>query len=154
MSKYSGLLIVGAAATALAVTARPAAAQAPKPPCTLLTPSQVAGALGVKDVAAGAPIGKTGCQWVSQDKALHAFVTLSFWDPAGFSAMKAPLPNVTKTPAPGIGDDALYSTIGGFTSLSVKKGGAVFVVKAYGVPDQAKQEAIEKALAGDVIAKL
>ncbi len=153
MSKHSGLLIVGVAA-ALAVMARPAAAQAPKPPCTLLTPSQVAGALGVKDVAAGAPIGKTGCQWVSQDKALHAFVTLSFWDPAGFPSMKAPLPNVTKTPAPGIGDDALYSTIGQFTTLSVKKGGAVFLVKAYGVPDQAKQKAIEKTLAGDVIARL
>jgi hypothetical protein len=153
MSKHSGLLIVGAVA-ALAVMARPAAAQAPKDPCTLLTPSQVAGALGVKDVAAGAPIGKTGCQWVSQDKALHAFVTLSFWDPAGFSAMKAPLPNVTKTPVRGVGDDALYSTIGQFTTLSVKKGGAVFLVKAYGVPDQAKQEAIEKTLAGDVIAKL
>ena len=153
MSKYSGRLIVGAVA-ALAVMARPAAAQAPKPPCTLLTPSQVAGALGVKDVAAGAPIGRTGCQWVSQDKALHAFVTLSFWDPAGFSSMKTPLPNVTKTPAPGIGDDALYSTIGQFTTLSVKKGGAVFLVKAYGVPDQAKQKAIEKTLATDVIAKL
>ena len=153
MSKHSGLLLVGVAA-ALAVTAGAAAAQAPKPPCTLLTPAQVAAALGVKDVAAGAPIGNTGCQWVSQDKALHAFVTLSFWDPAGFPAMKAPLPNVTKTPAPGIGDDALYSTIGKFTTLSVKKGGAVFLVKAYGVPDQAKQEAIEKTLATDVIAKL
>ena len=68
--------------------------------------------------------------------------------------MKAPLPNVTKTPVRGVGDDALYSTIGQFTTLSVKKGGAVFLVKAYGVPDQAKQEAIEKTLATDVIAKL
>jgi hypothetical protein len=153
MSKYSGRVIVGVA-TALAVMARAAVAQAPKDPCTLLTPSQVAGALGVKDVAAGVPIGKTGCQWVSQDKALHAFVTLSFWDPAGFPAMKAPLPNVTKTPASGIGDDALYSTVGTFTTLSVKKGGAVFLVKAYGVPGQDKQEAVEKTLAGDVLAKL
>ena len=153
MPKHSVLLRVGAAA-AVALTVHAASAQAPKPPCALLTPSQVAGALGVKDVAAGVPIGQTGCQWVSQDKALHAFVMLSFWDPAGFGSMKTPLPNVTKTPAPGIGDDALYSTIGQFTTLSVKKGGAVFLVKAYGVPDQAKQEAIEKTLATDVIAKL
>jgi hypothetical protein len=153
MSRFSGLLLAGAAA-ALAATAHPAAAQAPKPPCTLLTPDQVAGALGVKVVTAGSPIGNTGCQWVSQDKALHAFVTLSFWDRAGFSAMKTPLPNVTKAPAGGIGDDAVYATIGQFTTLSVKKGGAVFVVKAYGVPGQAKQEAIEKTLAGEVIAKL
>ena len=152
MSKHSGLLLVGAAA-ALAVTAGAAAAQAPKPPCTLLTPAQVAAALGVKDVAAGAPIGKTGCSWQAQGGA-RGMVTLSFWDPAGFPAMKTPLPNVTKVPAPGIGDDALYSTIGEFTTLSVKKGGAVFLVKAYGVPDQAKQKAIEKTLAGDVIAKL
>lgn len=152
MSKHSGLLLVGGV-VGLAVMARPAAAQAPKPPCTLLTPAQVAAALGVKDVAAGAPIGKTGCSWQAQGGA-RGVVTLSFWDPAGFSAMKAPLPNVTKVPAPGIGDDALYSTIGQFTTLSVKKGGAVFLVKAYGVPDQAKQEAIEKTLAGDVIAKL
>ena len=152
MSKHSGLLLVGAAA-ALAVTAGAAAAQAPKPPCTLLTPAQVAAALGVKDVAAGVPIGKTGCSWQAQGGA-RGMVTLSFWDPAGFPAMKTPLPNVTKVPAPGIGDDALYSTIGQFTTLSVKKGGAVFLVKAYGVPDQARQKAIEKTLAGDVIAKL
>ena len=152
MSKYSGLLLVGVAA-ALAVMARPAAAQAPKPPCTLLTPDQVAGALGVKVVGAGSPIGKTGCSWQAQGGA-RGMVTLSFWDPAGFASMKAPLPNVTKKPAPGIGDDALYSTIGQFTTLSVKSHGAVFLVKAYGVPDQAKQEAIEKTLAGDVIAKL
>src|SRR5512135_1059608 len=138
MSKHSGLLLVGATA-ALAVTAGAAAAQAPKPPCTLLTPAQVAAALGVKDVAAGAPIGKTGCSWQAQ---------------GGARGMVTPLPNVTKVPAPGIGDDALYSTIGQFTTLSVKKGGAVFLVKAYGVPDQARQKAIEKTLAGDVIAKL
>jgi hypothetical protein len=136
------------------VLARGAVAQAPKDPCTLLTPSQIAGALGVKDVGAGAPIGKTGCSWSSHDASNKAVVTLSFWKPEGFAAMKAPLPNVTKTSASGIGDDAVFSTIGAFTTLSVKKGGAVFLVKAYGVPDQAKQEAIEKTLAGDVIAKL
>jgi hypothetical protein len=144
-------IAIGVLAVALAGAA---AAQAPKDPCTLLTPSQVAGALGVKDVGAGVAIGKTGCSWTSEDRSSHATVTLSFWDPNGFTAMKAPLPNVTKTPVSGIGDDALYSTIGTFTTLSVKKGGAVFLVKAYGVPDQAKQEAIEKTLAGDVIAKL
>jgi hypothetical protein len=81
-------------------------------------------------------------------------VTLSFWDPHGFAAMKAPLPNVTKSSVSGIGDDAVYANVGGFTSLSVKKGGAVFLVKVYGVPDEGKQKQIEKTLAGDVIAKL
>jgi hypothetical protein len=130
-----------------------AAAQAPKEPCTLLTPGQVAGALGVKEVGAGEPIGKTGCSWQAKGGA-RGMVTLSFWDPNGFAAMKTPLPNVTKSSANGIGDDAVYSTIGAFTSLSVKKGGAVFVVKAYGVPEQAKQKEIEGTLAKDVIAKL
>lgn len=152
MSKHSLLLLVGAVA-AVALTVHAAAAQAPKPPCTLLTPDQVAGALGVKVVGAGSPIGKTGCSWQAQGGA-RGVVTLSFWDPAGFASMKTPLPNVTKTPAPGIGDDALYSTIGQFTTLSVKSHGAVFLVKVYGVPDRAKQEGIEKTLAGDVIAKL
>ena len=93
--------------------AHAAAAQAPKDPCTLLTPSQVAGALGVKDVGAGVAIGKTGCSWQAQGA--PGVVTLSFWDPNGFASMKAPLPNVTKSSVSGIG-------------------GSVFLVKVYGVP--------------------
>jgi hypothetical protein len=135
-----------------AALVRAAAAQAPKDPCTLLTPNQVAGALGVKDVGAGAAIGKTGCSWQAQGA--RGVVTLSFWDPGGFAAMKAPLPNVTKSFVSGIGDDAVYANVGGFTSLSVKKGGSVFLVKVYGVPDEGKQKDIEKTLAGEVIAKL
>jgi hypothetical protein len=35
----------------------------------------------------------------------------------------------------------------------VKKGKSVFVVRVYGVPDQPKQQTIEKSLAKDVLSK-
>jgi hypothetical protein len=68
--------------------------------------------------------------------------------------MKTPLPGVTKAPVSGIGDDAVFTTIGGLTTPSVKKGKIAFIVRLYGVPGQAKQMAVEKSLAVDVLAKL
>ena len=64
--------------------------------------------------------------------------------------MKTPLPGVAKTTVSGIGDDA---TLGRQASPSVKKGKVVFIVRLYGVPGQAKQVAMEKSLAVDVLAK-
>ncbi len=68
--------------------------------------------------------------------------------------MKSPLPGIKKTAASGIGDDAVYATVGSLTTLSVMKGKVAFVVRIYGVHDQAREMAMEKALALDVIAKL
>ena len=145
-----GALIAGSAAAANARGA-PAAPAAPDP-CALLTPAQVGGTLG-NGVGAGAPIGTTGCQWtVASDPSLRATLTLSSADQ--WAMMKTPLPNITKTAAGGIGDDAFFTTLGTLTTLSVKKGTTVIVIRIYGVTGQAKQEAMEKTLALDAIAKL
>lgn len=134
---------------------RPAAGQLPSDPCALLTPAQVSGVLGAT-ASKGDSIGSTGCAWATpaQGDTPPMRATLSLWDGSAFAGMKAPLPGIKNQPAPGIGDDAVYATIGSLTTLSVKKGNVAFVVRIYGVSGQAKQMAMEKALALDVIAKL
>ena len=64
------------------------------------------------------------------------------------------MPNVTKTPAPGIGDDAFYTVVQTASSLSVKKGKSYIVVHAYGVGDLAKQQAVEKTIAIEALPNL
>jgi hypothetical protein len=65
-----------------------------------------------------------------------------------------PIPGLTKTDLAGVGDAAFYATVAGLTSLSVKKGSTVFVLHVYGVPGAARQMAIEKALALDVLGRV
>jgi hypothetical protein len=67
--------------------------------------------------------------------------------------MKAAFPTVPKKPA-SVGDDAFYENWGTYSTLGVKKGGTVFIVKVYGVDATDKQEQFEKALALDVIKHL
>ncbi len=104
----------------------------------------------------GDPIGTTGCAWATaaQENTPYIRVTVSFLDGSAFAGMKTPAPGVKQTAAGGIGDDAFYATVGSLTTLSVKKGSVVFVVRLYGIHDQAGQMAMEKSLALDVIAKL
>jgi len=71
-----------------------------------------------------------------------------------WTKMKTPLPGIPKPAVGGIGDDAFYALVGPYATLSVKKGNTVFIVRVYGVPGQAKQESIEKALAKDVLARV
>jgi hypothetical protein len=126
---------------------------APAPdPCTLLTPAQVAAALG-GTFGAGQPIGTTGCSWTSQSP--HVIVTVSLWPPAEWDRIKAgPLPGTKITSASGLGDDAFYATLAQYTVLYVKKGGTVYLFKVYGVKDQAKQMSAEQTLALDALATL
>jgi hypothetical protein len=81
-------------------------------------------------------------------------VTVELQSAQGWEESKTPLPGIAKTAASGIGDDAYYTTLGSLTTLAVKKGEQVFVVRLYGVPGADKQKGIEKALALDVLAKL
>ena len=64
------------------------------------------------------------------------------------------MPGITKSSVSGVGDDAIATTLGNFTTLFVKKGSATFMVRVYGVPDTSKQLAIEKPIAQAVAAKL
>ena len=137
---------------ALAVLAFPAVAQAAPEPCKLLSQTQVSAALGVT-VGAGQPIGTKGCSWSSEKP--HEIVTLSLWPPEQWDRLKAsPIPGTTNAPAPGLGDDAFYTTVAQYTVLYVKKGQTVYLFKVYGVQDKAKQMSAEKKLAQHALAKL
>ena len=121
-------------------------------PCKLLTQAEVAAAVG-GTFGTGQPIGTTGCSWTAEKP--HMIVTLSLWPPAEWDRMKASaLPGTTNQPAPGLGDDAFYTTVAQYTVLYVKKGATVYLFKVYGVKDQAKQMSAEKTLAQDVLARL
>jgi len=121
-------------------------------PCNLVTTAQVSAALGA-NVGPGEPIGTTGCQWATSG-ATKVRATITVWDAASWALSKSPVPNITKTPLPGIGDDAFYTVVQTASSLSVKKGKSYIVVHAYGVGDLAKQQSVEKTIAIDALPNL
>jgi hypothetical protein len=88
-------------------------------------------------------------------------VTVTIQDPRAFEHAKMPVGGgITKTPASGIGDDAVYGTTPKFAALlTVKKGDVVFVVRVYGFPiDSGKPldeiQAKEKTLALEILSRL
>jgi hypothetical protein len=118
-------------------------------PCSFLTPAQVGAALGTT-VGAGNRITPTLCVWGTPPKR----VTLTLHQPREFEALKMPVGNgVAKIAVGGIGDEAVSGTSKIATTLSVKKGGVVFVVTVGGFPEE-QTKAMEKALALAVLAKL
>ena len=128
---------------------QPASAQSNADPCKLLTQAEVSAATGIS-VGAGHALGET-CSWSGTP---HLIVSLWYPGPGMWQAIQHPNAMVKQAPAPGLGDGAFYNTAGGFTSLGVMKGTTAFVMKVYGITDQAKQMAIEKALAQSVLAKM
>jgi len=58
------------------------------------------------------------------------------------------------SPVSGVGDDALAMSMGTLTTLFVKKGSVTFMVRVYGVPDPARQLAIETPIAKQVASQL
>jgi hypothetical protein len=139
----------------------------PGNPCTLLTQAQVSIALGIP-VAAGKQGGPFDCEWDQPGWTLASGVRLLLHvvGPVGrltpaqqFDTMKMPVPfnkTIVKTPASGIGDDAVYISSPGSlgTSLAVRKGDSVFQVRIQGFRgDRTSQlEAMEKKLAQNVLA--
>lgn len=135
-----------------ALLTAPGVSRAAVEPCKLLSPAQVAAALGAT-FGTGQPISTTGCSWTSETP--HVIVTVSLWPPAEWNRVKAgPLPGTKITPAGGLGDDAFYATLAQYTVLYVKKGQTVFLFKVYGVKDHAKQMSAEKTLALDALKQL
>jgi len=129
---------------------------APPPPCSLLSQDQVNAALGLS-AQPGQGSGKV-CTWSQPGGApgRKKMVVLTLQDAKAFAFAKAPTssPNMVKTAATGIGDDAVYVTITNVTTtLTVKNGEVYFEVHVYGLSD-ADTKAAEKALAIDAIAKL
>ena len=126
-------------------------------PCSWLTPAEIRAAANV-NVEAGVPIATTGCQWAAlpgQTSSSVKMITVSTVSAQGFNASRTPLGTaVTRSEVSGIGDDAIYTTMGPLVTLGVKKGTNYFVVRMYGDHDLAHERTVEKALANDVIAKL
>lgn len=150
-SKFLPHFIAGLFCVLAGLGARTAAAQAA--PCSLLSSAQVSAAVGVS-VGAAQPIATTGCSW----SAPHIIVTLSLWDGNKWDKMKTGLPGSTVNSVAALGDDAFLTTLGRptekqFATLSVKKGNTAYVFKVYG-PSVSDQTSMEKALAGNVLAKL
>ncbi len=135
----------------VACAARVGFAQGPSDRCSLLTQAAVGKALGV-NVEAGEPINTTGCSWQSLKP--HMIVSVVVGDAAKYKVWTGSVIGVTKASASGIGDAAMYGTLGNLTSLWVKHGGNAFQLRVYGVPDPSKQLAVEKTLAADVLKKL
>lgn len=136
----------------VASSPRAAGAQAPSDPCAQVTPAQVSAALG-ETVAAGQKAGTKTCSW-SANKPTHQVVSLMYSPPGDWNTRKTRLmPGVTKTNVSGVGDEAFAETAANFTTLYVKKGSTIFMVRVYGMPDTGKQLAVEKSIALVVAAK-
>jgi hypothetical protein len=151
---YAKGTIIAAVSTVLILGAW----RAPGDACALLTQTEVNSAMGLtlQDGAQqGTPL---NCAWTEANspKSTHKRIDLSLQDPQGFAIGKTPLREKTMTPVSGIGDDAYYvEMLHVPTTLSVKKGGAAFVIIVRGEglsTDQTK--AMEKALAQDALARL
>jgi len=132
---------------------RAAGAQAPSDPCAQVTAAEVSAALG-ETVAAGQQAGTKTCSW-SANKPTHQVVSLMYSPPGDWNTRKTrQLPGDTKASVSGVGDEAFAETAGNFTTLYVKKGSTIFMVRVYGVPDVGRQVAIEKTIAQTVAAKV
>ena len=132
---------------------RVAGAQVPSNPCAQVTAAEVSAALG-ETVEAGQQAGTKTCSWVA-NKPTHQIVTLMFSPPGDWKTRKTrQMPGVTKATVSGVGDEAFAETVGNLTTLYVKKGSTIFMVRVYGVPDSNRQLAIEKPIAQKVTAKV
>lgn len=143
----TALPILGPGSARVALAAPPTA-----DPCSLLTPAQVTAELGVPAAPGQALVPSKVCVW-SASAGKRVIITLQ--DPRSFAYARMPVGNgIVKVPVSGIGDDAVYGTTpGSSTVLTVKKGDVVFVVHVNGFPND-QLETKEKTLALDVLGKL
>lgn len=113
-------------------------------PCSMLTTSQAAAALGVPETKASG--GANRCIWTSKTHkpGQGDTVTIILMDEKGFSAQRARL---DVKPVTGVGDAAVQSAR--VPVLTAKKGNVYFSVSVHGLPpDQAM--AAEQSLAKQV----
>ena len=128
--------------------------------CSLLTPAQVAAALG-EPVADGKQVVTRMCEWkiASGKKSvlLTVFGQMGRSSPVErFMNSKKEVAGITKTPASGIGDDAIFIPgMGGGLSLNVRSKNSAFQIHVGGPgvsEDQARRTA--ETLARQVVLKL
>ena len=152
-ARFASVLVPVIVFALVASGLRVARAQAPSNPCAQVTAAEVSAALG-ETVEAGQQAGTKTCSWVA-NKPKRQIVTLMFSPPGDWNTRKTrQMPGVTKATVSGVGDEALAETLGNLTTLFVKKGSTIFMVRVYGVPDSNRQLAIEKPIAQKVTAKV
>lgn len=156
------LVLVAISCALLTTAAISSATQIPADPCAEVTQAQVATALGMP-VDSGQKINESACQWpaTGANAAKNIRLTVQFMVADSYDRIKSgQLPGIEKVPVAGVGDDAIAQTLGlstsvkSMTTLFVKKGKTMVVVRVYGVPDAAKQLAAEKAVAQAAVSKI
>lgn len=151
---------VACAAFAVSTLSLPASAKTDTDACTLLTAAQVGAAVGFQ-VGEGTHVTPTfvkTCTWTGSNSTGVQFVTLNLQSGPFFDGAKkqATMMSVTGTavkPA-GVGDDSYYLVQGPQVALWVKKGGSSFKVAVYKQIPLDRKEAMELALAKEVVPKL
>lgn len=130
----------------LASTQTSQAYDAPVDPCSLFTVDQVSAALDMK-ATPGKRVVSTLCEWDAGAKKLTVgFLSASAWEQT--KALRETMKTIVRTPVPGLGEEAVFSTSRITNTLQVKKGSAVLDIHIYGFePDQAKAKEITLAKA-------
>ncbi len=129
--------------------------------CTLLGPSQVSTAVGVS-VGAGEHVTPTfvkTCTWTPAGASAVSAVTLnlqkaSSWDGGKQLALQMGALGKAGAKSAGIGEDSYYFVTGEQVGLMVKKGSISFKVAVYAKLPVDQKEAMELALAKEVLKKL
>ena len=127
--------------------------------CSFLTSAQVGAALG-EPVDGGKQVATRMCEWKSaagnNSVMLTVFGQMGSLSPLDrFMNSKKEVAGITKTPANGVGDDAIFIQVMGGPSLNVRSKSSAFQIRVSGSglsEDQAKQA--EKTLAQQVVLKL
>ena len=155
-------LALPVAATFIIVTAT-AQSAIPAPhddACALLTDAQVSAALSVP-VGAGSyqiPTFKKTCSWNSTGNSTKGAtsVVLMLEGLDAYQAGKATRQSKTTSvkPISGIGDDAYCLAVGSNVGLIVKKRNVAFKIAVFGTLPIEKKQAMEKALAQQIVSKL
>jgi hypothetical protein len=142
----------------------PSSAQADTDACTLLTPAQVAAAIGepVGDGKHVTPNFVKTCTWTPSGKSKVAAVTLNLQTAASYDggkkqmalALAVAAEKGTAMKPASVGDDAYYFITGDQAGLMVKKGVVSFKVAVYAKIPVAAKEEMEMKLAKAVVGKL
>ena len=171
MSRGIGFVVVTIAMSVFFLAAAPRASAAPPADaCALISAAQVSADVGVT-VGAGTHVTPTylkTCTWTGSVAGGSRTVTVSYQEASAFAGAKqmmqqmaamqtkkAGQSGLVNSSAGGIGDDAFYSSMNGrYTALLVKKGDVSFKVAIYGEVAMDQAQAMEKAIALQVLSKL
>ena len=146
----------------LCAASMPSAARADPDACKLLTPAQVSAAVGAP-VGGGTHVTPTyvkTCTWNASGKSNVKFVTLYLQTSAAYDGGKrmagqmAAMGKGGAVKPAGVGEDGYYFVAGSQVGLLVKKGGVSFKVAVYATLPVGDKEAMELALAKEVLAKI